>query len=78
MESAYYISPVNCLANKPLRFTNRSLIDSYIDIFISEEIEVVNVAYLRWNPVSLAFLYVYRERSFYSYESKTFYKFIRL
>ena len=71
VEPAYYIGLANCLASEPLRFTNRSPIDNYIDIFIFEEIEVVNVAYLRWNPASLAFLYVYRERSFYDYESKT-------
>ena len=71
MEPAYYISPANYLASKPLRFINRNSIDSYIDTFIFEEIEVVNVVYLRWNPVSLAFLYIYRERSFYDYESKT-------
>ena len=47
MEPAYYIDPANCLAGKPLRFTNRSPIDSHIDIFTPEEIEVVNVAYLR-------------------------------
>ena len=71
MEPAYYIGSANCLAGEPLRFTNRSPIDSHIDTLILEEIEVVNVAYLRWNPASLAFLYVYRERSFYGYESKT-------
>ena len=78
MKSAYYIGFANYLASESLRFTNRSLIDSHIDIFIPEEIEVVNVTYLRWNPVSLAFLYIYRERSFYGHESKTFYKSIRL
>ena len=71
MEPANYIGLANCLASKSLRFTNRSPIDNHIDIFTPEEIEVVNVAYLRWNPASLAFLYIYRERSFYSYESKT-------
>ena len=78
MESAYYISSANYLASKFLRFTNRNFIDNHIDTSIFEEIEVVNVVYLRWNPASLAFLYVYRERSFYGYESKTFYRFIRL
>ena len=78
MESVYFIDLANCLDSKSLRFTNRSLIDSHIDIFILEEIEIVNVVYLRWNPASLAFLYIYRERSFYGYESKTFYKSIRL
>ena len=78
MESVYYIGFANCLVSEPLQFINRSFIDSYIDIFIFEEIEVVNVAYLRWNPASLAFLCVYRERSFYSYESKTSYRSIRL
>ena len=78
MESAYHIGLANYLAGEPLRFTNRSLIDSHTDTFISEEIEVVKVTYLRWNPASLAFLYVYRERSFYGYESKTSYKSIRL
>ena len=71
MEPAYYIGSANCLANKPLRFTNRSLIDSHIETSTFEKIKIVNVAYLRWNPASLAFLYVYRERSFYGYESKT-------
>ena len=47
MEPAYYTGLANCLVSKPLRFTNRSPIDSYIDIFIPEEIKVVNVAYLR-------------------------------
>ena len=70
MEPAYYIGPANYLADEPLRFTNRSSIDSHIDTSTPEEIEVVNVAYLRWNPASLAFLYIYRERSFYNYESK--------
>ena len=46
MEFANYIGPANYLAIKSLRFTNRSLIDSYTDIFIFEEIEIVNVAYL--------------------------------
>ena len=78
MESAYYINPVNYLINKSLRFTNRDSIDSHIDIFTPEEIEVVNVVYLRWNPASRAFLYIYRERSFYDYESKTSYRSIRL
>ena len=71
MEPAYYINPANCLAGESLRFTNRNPIDSHTDIFIPEEIEVINVAYLRWNPASLAFLYIYREWSFYDYESKT-------
>ena len=70
MKPAYYIDPANYLTNEPLRFTNRSLIDNHIDTSIPEEIEVINVAYLRWNPASLAFLCVYRERSFYGYESK--------
>ena len=47
IESAYYIDPANYLADKPLRFTNRSPIDSHIDTFIPEEIKVVNVVYLR-------------------------------
>ena len=70
MEPVYYIGPANCLISKLLRFTNRNPIDNHIDIFIFKEIEVINVAYLRWNPVSLAFLYIYRERNFYGYESK--------
>ena len=71
MEPVYYINLVNCLASELLRFTNRNPIDSHTDTSTLEEIEVVNVAYLRWNPVSLAFLCVHRERSFYDYESKT-------
>ena len=71
MEPAHYINPANCLAGKSLRFTNRSPIDNHTDTFTPEKIEVVNVAYLRWNPASLAFLYIHRERSFYGYESKT-------
>ena len=47
MESAYYISLANYLISEPLRFKNRSPIDNHIDTFTSEEIEVVNVAYLR-------------------------------
>ena len=47
MEPIYYINFVNYLANKSLRFTNRSPIDSHIDISTPEEIEVVNVVYLR-------------------------------
>ena len=71
MKPVYYIGFANYLISKPLRFINRNPIDSHINIFTFEEIEVVNVVYLRWNPASLAFLYIYRERSFYDYESKT-------
>ena len=47
MKPAYYINLANYLTNKPLRFTNRNFIDSHIDTFTFEKIEVINVAYLR-------------------------------